>query len=87
MKALQKLKSIAEGWLNSQILHPEKIHNAVVRRLAICEECPSLQRMKLVDQTTCGECGCFINAHAWSPSEQCPLGKWKPLDDRGNEIE
>ena len=90
MKPLGKLKSIVTGWLNSTIRHPAKIHNAVVRRLSICNACDLLEEMPVIKEPYCGGCNCPISAKAWSPSESCPHPggmKWKPIDNNGNEID
>jgi len=87
MKPLSKLKSIVTGWLNSTIRHPAKIHNAVVRRLELCNDCDELRVLPIIHDTYCNKCNCELSAKAWSPGEGCPLGKWKPIDNDGNEID
>ena len=43
-----------------------------LRRLSICEECPSL--LKLTHQ--CKECGCFMKMKTKLKHAACPLKKW-----------
>jgi hypothetical protein len=39
-------------------------------RLQTCAACEHHTGLR------CRACGCFTNAKAWLPHEDCPLGKW-----------
>jgi hypothetical protein len=50
---------------------------AVVDRLATCNECPRLIKALQV----CKECGCFMPAKVWIMGQRCPLDKWAAIED------
>lgn len=40
------------------------------RRLSLCKECD------LLNQGTCGACGCYVELRAASKAGRCPYKKW-----------
>ena len=44
------------------------------QRMSICKSCEKFNSTN----TTCNECGCFLNIKASWASEKCPLDKWGP---------
>ena len=52
-------------------------------RIAICEECDSLNQQRRV--CTEKSCGCYIDKKARWQSENCPQGKWLASPDSTNE--
>jgi hypothetical protein len=49
-------------------------------RQAICNQCDRLTAIKL-----CKECGCVIPAKIRLRPVSCPLGKWGPEEDSGQQ--
>ena len=47
-------------------------------RWAACEACP------LKAGNWCKECGCNLHAKTWAKAFECPLGKWKKIDETEN---
>ena len=45
------------------------------KRLDICKSCDKFNSQN----TTCNECGCFLNIKTSWASEKCPLDKWLAL--------
>jgi hypothetical protein len=41
------------------------------KRIAICESCSSLTKLKF-----CTECKCFMPVKVWAKFVDCPKGKW-----------
>ena len=46
-------------------------------RVKICESCDKYLRLAKI----CGECKCFVPAKSRLRYANCPLNKWKKLDD------
>lgn len=46
-------------------------------RINICKNCEHFNRLL----TQCRECGCFLYIKARWSTEECPLGRWKRVDD------
>ena len=42
------------------------------QRLSICKSCDKFN----AENTTCNECGCFLQIKSYWASEKCPLDKW-----------
>ena len=79
------LKDIFNSWLSS--FNPTDIQrNMSKERIAICAECPSLNRRLNINQdwaAYCGECGCPINKKVFSMvHNSCPLAKWGEVDEK-----
>lgn len=45
------------------------------KRFAICKACPHLK------EDRCTLCGCFMKAKSKIPGAQCPIQKWKKVDN------
>lgn len=46
-------------------------------RITVCSECEKLNKEKW----TCGICGCYLTKKAKWQTEDCPLAKWKNIDE------
>lgn len=54
----------------------------VIERRSICDKC---DKQKVVfGVKTCSECGCSIWAKSMLANAECPLHKWKQIDDNEN---
>jgi hypothetical protein len=79
-----KFEEILKAWI-IKYNPTEKQKELALKRLDICNECPS-RKEKTFNSTTlivyCGECGCPLEAKSHSPKRNgaCPLGKWDALD-------
>ena len=51
---------------------PKSDKNLIEYRLAICNECPWLDKR----MTKCRQCGCFMHLKTTLRSAKCPLDKW-----------
>jgi len=47
----------------------------VGKRIAICKECPELNKLNF-----CRQCGCFMPAKVRIPQVSCPLLKWDSMN-------
>ena len=77
------LKKISKAWFDSYFGTVEQKELAA-KRLSICETCPSHKVItkKISLATICGECGCPIEKKIFTPTfNDCPLGKWKDVDN------
>lgn len=75
-KAANYGKAVAKHVATGRKIVNEEMYQ---ERLEICRGCPSLDQEKMV----CREktCGCFVETKARWASQQCPLGKWLPVED------
>lgn len=81
MNAIQKFKSIRQGWQNVVFLSPE-VEKVAEARAKICSSCPHAvedsfmqaigKLLKRVTGVKCNLCGCPISAKTRSMAEECP---------------
>lgn len=84
-----KIKQIVEGWKNHLFPSEDKkktIEEISEERLAICKKCPEHSSIKknyssLRIDEHCTLCGCTLSAKTKSFSSECPLGKWKAVEE------
>lgn len=69
---MRKIISILLGWW---FWITNKNNDMARYRLSVCSECPERR------WASCGICGCFLQAKARIPEEQCPIGKWEVTID------
>lgn len=80
--SLKKIKATPRQMLsNAAKTAAETVRSGLVsaeihaQRLVTCQTCPAF----IVESKRCSECGCFMEAKAWSAAEPkflCPLNKW-----------
>jgi len=85
MNAIQKLKSIAEGWKNVVFISPT-VEVLAKGRAEICAQCPFAvestwqeavgKLLRNVTNIKCDKCNCPVSAKTRSVGEECPIGKW-----------
>jgi hypothetical protein len=84
-----KIKQIAEGWKNHLFPSEEKresIEEISNERIDLCRGCSenSLNKKNYssirIDEH-CTLCGCTLSAKTKSFSSECPLGKWKAVEE------
>lgn len=51
---------------------PRSSKDVVEERLAICNECPALNKRLM----KCTKCGCFMKLKSTLQQATCPIGKW-----------
>lgn len=49
------------------------------KRFAVCQQCPHLKNDR------CTLCGCFMKAKSKIPGAQCPIQKWKKVNELKDE--
>jgi hypothetical protein len=46
-------------------------------RMAICKTCEHLENLR-----RCNKCGCFMDAKTVFMDAECPLDKWRPIEEK-----
>lgn len=54
------------------VRQPRTPENEVKERLAICNECPWLNKRMM----KCRQCGCYMKLKSTLQLAKCPIGKW-----------
>lgn len=76
---MEKVKNILKGFireLKGKIdLLPEELMELSSKRMAICKECPLMNKSTNV----CKNCGCYLPAKTKLEGESCPKGHWKSI--------
>lgn len=83
---LDKLKSIADGWVKYAFENPET-ETMARQRADVCAICPDAvysEFTHLIDSKpeiqqgmVCRQCACPLSRKTRSKNENCPLGKWQ----------
>lgn len=74
---MSKVSNIINGFYNTLIRKPD-IEVISKARLAVCEECPFIQK-GVMDR--CGVCGCVLQAKTRAIKDECPKKKWMKIRD------
>jgi len=81
------IKEIYEGWTNHLFSDDEYINRMSEARLHICDICPKHSKFHetpLRFDDHCTDCGCTLVAKTKCLSCECPIGKWKAVNDIKN---
>lgn len=82
VKDPSKIIDIAEAWVIAKNpTEPQKV--LAQGRWNICIQCPEFREKRPVTgEPFCNDCGCPLNKKIFSKTyNECPLGKWKEIDD------
>jgi predicted Zn-ribbon and HTH transcriptional regulator len=78
MSFVQKLKERTEQMYAAieDALDGDRVSEDVRnQRLAECNKCEHLY----APTQNCKQCGCFVRAKVWLPSQYCPIHKWEAV--------
>ena len=79
-KFILTLKLIWQGWRNYvlDIISDIKYKKYFDERYGICQKC----RFNKLD--ICKKCGCVLKAKTKAEDAECPIGKWKTIEETLN---
>ncbi len=83
---LPTVKQVGKGvvGLSKVIFQPKQLTDAMItERRAICKECSESVKDPLFGITAlsqCRLCACVIKLKTMSATEECPMGKWKAVN-------
>lgn len=73
---MNKYKDIIEGWSNL-LIKKDTIENIAIPRLDICANCEFNKHKPNINiLSTCGKCGCTLEAKTRCLNCKCPENKW-----------
>jgi uncharacterized paraquat-inducible protein A len=82
VKDPSKIIDIAEAWVIAK--NPTESQKTLAQgRWNICIQCPEFREKRPVTgEPFCNDCGCPLNKKIFSKTyNECPLKKWKEIDD------
>jgi hypothetical protein len=82
VKDPSKIVTIADAWITA--VNPTESQKKLAEaRWNICKQCPEFREKRPVTgEPYCNDCGCPLNKKIFSKVyNECPLGKWKDVDD------
>ena len=82
VKDPSKIVTIADAWFTASNPTPEQKLLAEAR-WNICIQCPEFREKRdITGDPFCNDCGCPLQKKIFSKKyNECPLGKWKDVDD------
>jgi len=87
LKDPSKIITIADAWITAA--NPtEKEKELAEARWIICTQCDEFRaKREITGEPFCNDCGCPLKKKIFTRKyNECPLGKWKELDDASNIV-